>query len=96
MAEETPKYKPSVVVGGGLMPGGNYPIVTATDVATDEEDGRLDHYIPIIMTQAEYNDLEANGEADVLLKDGTTIHIFYDENKIYLIKYGPVDPSSAT
>lgn len=93
---EISKYSPSVAVGGGLKPAGNYPIAIATDIATDDKDGRLDHYIPIIMTQVEYNNLEENGEADVLLKDGTTIHIFYDENKIYLIKYGPVDPSSIT
>lgn len=90
------KYTPSVAVGGGLKPAGDYPIAIVNDIATDDKDGRLDHYIPIIMTQEEYNNLEEYGEAEILLKDGTKQKIIYDENKIYLIKYGPVDPNPIT
>lgn len=93
MAEKS-KYSPSVLVGGGLTPAGEFPIITATDVATDDKDGRLDHYLPIIMTQAEYNNLEEYGETEIELKDGSKEKIFYDENKIYLIKYmPPIDPN---
>lgn len=89
-------YSQALPIGGGMYPVGPFPLVVDKDVAIGETDERLADYIPIIMTQVEYNNLEEYGETDVLLKDGTIIHIFYDENKVYLIKYGPIDPGSTT
>lgn len=85
-------YSGTVKIGGGLTPGGVFPVAHAKDVAIDDETGRLIDYIPIILTQTEYNELEREKVVKITYEtpEGERKEriIEYDEEKIYLIKRG--------
>ena len=89
-------YNPTTPMPGALYPVGEFPLVKDTDVAVGESTGRLVDYIPIILTQAEYNKLEEEGAVTIVYEtpEGTKEQtIEYDEEKIYLIKRGrPIEP----
>lgn len=68
-----------LMIDAKIKPAGNFAAVDAKDVDVDGE--TLLNYIPIILTQEEYN----------TLVDGGTITINgqempYEENRIYMIK----------
>lgn len=86
-------YSPTVPLGGGLVSAGKYPVAHANDIAVDDQTGRLIDFIPIILTQEEYNiiynDPGNPHTFDVLDNNGDVIGtrtLKYDENQIYYIK----------
>lgn len=81
-------YNPATPMPGALYPVGNFPLVKDTDVAVGESTERLVDYIPIILTQREYNALcEAKeGETVKVMQGGVEVEMAYDPNKIYFIK----------
>lgn len=56
------EYKGSIELIGGLTQknNGDFPLVHAKDVAFKE--GRLPEYLPVFLTQEEYDALEAAGK----------------------------------
>lgn len=69
----------TVVVQSGFTPAGNWPLIRAQHVSVNQTE-TLANYIPVILTQEEYNSL----------LDGETIeingqNISYEENRIYMI-----------
>lgn len=93
LTTERVSYSPTVPLGGGLVSAGKYPVAHANDIAVDNSTGRLIDFIPIILTQEEYNiiynDPINTHTFDVLDNNGNKIgtrDLKYDENQIYYIK----------
>ena len=71
-----------------LIPNGNFEVVNTDDVGVrvNEESEPLTNYIPIIVTQADYNKLESSEPgSEVILEDGRVM--VFDEERIYYIKW---------
>ena len=74
-------YKFTIELGSGLTQKNNltFPLVKAKDVDVSGES--LLNYIPIILTQSEYDTLVEGG---TITMNGE--EITYEENRIYMIK----------
>lgn len=82
-------YSQALPIGGGMYPVGPFPLVVDKDVAIGETDERLTDYIPIILTQKEYNSLiEADeGQPVKVIQNGVEVEMIYDPKKIYFVKF---------
>jgi hypothetical protein len=80
-------------VFGTLKPTGDFWVAHSKNIEAEGE--ALENFIPIILTQEEYNTIYEKKESIVItLADGTQKEITYDKNRIYFIKmFPPVDPN---
>lgn len=63
-----------------IEPAGDFKVVDAADISVNKKEDLID-FLPIILTQREYEDLVNNGSIEI---NGETIT--FQENRIYMIK----------
>lgn len=75
-----------LIVYDKIKPEGDYSVLDAKDVDVNGE--TLLNFIPIILTQEEYNTLVSGGTITLNGQDLT-----YEENRIYMVKKNEVSSS---
>lgn len=63
-----------------IEPAGDFKVVDAADISVNKKEDLID-FLPIILTQREYEDLVNNGSIEI---NGEAIT--FQENRIYMIK----------